>query len=81
MTDHACQLFTVLGVAGVGKSRLVAAFVDEAHRATILRGRCLPYGEGITFYPLAEALIDAAGLSETDTPDAARANHSSACAW
>jgi class 3 adenylate cyclase len=66
VTDHACQLFTVLGVAGVGKSRLVAAFVGEmSQRATILRGRCLPYGEGITFYPLAEALIEAAALSGT----------------
>ncbi len=73
VTDHACQLFSVLGVGGVGKSRLVAAFVDElADRATILRGRCLPYGEGITFYPLAEALIDAADLTEAESPEAAR---------
>ena len=42
-------------------------------RATVLRGRCLPYGEGITFYPLAEALIEVAGLHEADTPEAARA--------
>jgi predicted ATPase/class 3 adenylate cyclase len=74
VTDHACQLFTVLGVGGVGKSRLLAAFVDGiADRATIFRGRCLPYGEGITFYPLAEALMDVAGLRETDGADAARA--------
>ena len=62
LTDQACQLFTVLGVGGVGKSRLLAAFVDGiADQATILRGRCLPYGEGITFHPLAEALIDVGG--------------------
>ena len=74
VTDRACQLFTVLGVGGVGKSRLVAAVVDELRDgATILRGRCLPYGEGITFYPLVEALIDAANLTETDAPDQARA--------
>ena len=74
VTDQACQLFTVLGVGGAGKSRLLAAFVEEfGDRATVLRGRCLPYGEGITFYPLAEALIDAADLSEADTPDDARA--------
>jgi hypothetical protein len=73
LTDQACQLFTVLGVGGVGKSRLLAAFVDGiADQATILRGRCLPYGEGITFYPLAEALIDVADLRENDTPEAAR---------
>ncbi len=40
----------------------MAAFVEElGERATVLRGRCLPYGEGITFYPLAEALIDDRG--------------------
>ena len=61
--DQACQLFTILGVGGVGKSRLMAAFVEELDdRATVLRGRCLPYGEGITFYPLAEALIEIADL-------------------
>ena len=74
VTDQACQLFTVLGVGGVGKSRLIAAFAEGlGDRATVLRGRCLPYGEGITFYPLAEALIDVADLNEADTPQAARA--------
>ena len=74
VSDQACQLFTVLGVGGVGKSRLMAAFVDElGDRATVLRGRCLPYGEGITFYPLAEALIEIADLHEADTPEVARA--------
>jgi tetratricopeptide (TPR) repeat protein len=74
VTDQACQLFTVLGVGGVGKSRLMAAFVEGlGDRATVLRGRCLPYGEGITFYPVAEALIGAANLNEADTPQAARA--------
>ena len=73
VTDQSCQLFTVLGVGGVGKSRLMAAFTDDiGAQATILRGRCLPYGEGITFYPLAEALIDVADLREDDTPEAAR---------
>ena len=65
VTDQSCQLFTVLGVGGVGKSRLMAAFIDDVgDQATVLRGRCLPYGEGITFYPLAEALIDVADLRE-----------------
>ena len=74
VTDQACQLFTILGVGGVGKSRLTAAFVEGlGDRATVLRGRCLPYGEGITFYPVAEALIDLADLNEADTPQAARA--------
>ena len=53
----ACHLFTVLGAAGVGKSRLVAEFLDGlGERATVVRGRCLPYGEGITFWPLLEVV-------------------------
>jgi class 3 adenylate cyclase/tetratricopeptide (TPR) repeat protein len=53
--DRACQLFTVLGAAGVGKSRLVAEFLDDlGDEATVVRGRCLPYGEGIAFWPLLE---------------------------
>ncbi len=62
--DRACHLFTVLGAAGVGKSRLVEEFVAAVDpTATVLRGRCLSYGEGITFWPLAEAVRAAAGLA------------------
>jgi class 3 adenylate cyclase/tetratricopeptide (TPR) repeat protein len=64
VSDDACQLFTVLGVGGVGKSRLLAAFTQELDdRATVLRGRCLPYGDGITFWPVVEAIRPAAGLT------------------
>jgi class 3 adenylate cyclase/tetratricopeptide (TPR) repeat protein len=50
-------LFTILGSAGIGKSRLVREFLDRADRnASILLGRCLPYGEGITYWPLVEVL-------------------------
>ncbi|MDQ2911402.1 MAG: AAA family ATPase [Actinomycetota bacterium] len=60
--ERACNLFTVLGPAGVGKSRLVAEFlVGVGDRATLIRGRCLAYGEGITYWPLAEALRQLAG--------------------
>ena len=53
--ERACHLFTVLGAAGVGKSRLVSEFLDGlGERATVVHGRCLPYGEGITFWPLRE---------------------------
>jgi class 3 adenylate cyclase len=55
VSERACHLFTVLGAAGVGKSRLVLELSGEiADRATVLTGRCLPYGEGITYGPLAE---------------------------
>jgi class 3 adenylate cyclase/tetratricopeptide (TPR) repeat protein len=50
-----CRLVTILGGAGVGKSRLVRELVGRAgERARVLVGRCLPYGEGITFWPLVE---------------------------
>ena len=53
--ERSCHLFTVLGAAGVGKSRLIAEFVGGlGESATVVRGRCLPYGEGITFWPVLE---------------------------
>ena len=58
VAESACHLFTLLGAAGVGKSRLVAELLSETGgEARVLRGRCLPYGEGITFWPLVEALM------------------------
>jgi class 3 adenylate cyclase/tetratricopeptide (TPR) repeat protein len=71
--DAACHLFTVLGPAGIGKSRLVREFVSSiGGNATVLSGRCLSYGEGITFWPVAEMAIQAAGIAEDDPPDHAR---------
>jgi DNA-binding SARP family transcriptional activator len=71
--DRSCQLFTILGAAGVGKSRLVQEFLgDLASRALVARGRCLPYGEGITFWPVLEAIKDVTGLDDTETPEQAR---------
>jgi class 3 adenylate cyclase/tetratricopeptide (TPR) repeat protein len=56
--ESGCHLFTLLGVAGVGKSRLVGELLARVgEEALVLRGRCLPYGEGITFWPLEEALM------------------------
>ena len=52
--DRRAHLFTIYGEAGVGKSRLAREFVDGVEGATVLAGRCLPYGEGITYWPLAE---------------------------
>jgi DNA-binding SARP family transcriptional activator len=49
------HLCTILGHAGIGKSRLVQELcADVSDRATVLAGRCVPYGEGITFWPLVE---------------------------
>jgi class 3 adenylate cyclase len=67
--ERACHLFTILGSAGVGKSRLVSEVMSALEdQATILRGRCLPYGDGITFFPLLEAIPEAAGIRDDDSP-------------
>ena len=55
LAEQRCELVTVVGDAGVGKSRLVAEFLHGLE-ATVVRGRCLPYGEGITYWPVVEVL-------------------------
>jgi class 3 adenylate cyclase/tetratricopeptide (TPR) repeat protein len=60
--EHArCELVTVVGEAGVGKSRLVAEALAGLE-ARVVRGRCLPYGEGITYWPVVEVLKQLAML-------------------
>jgi class 3 adenylate cyclase len=57
-SDRACHLFTILGSAGVGKSRLAEEFLGSLPAQTrVLRGRCLPYGEGISFWPLRKPCV------------------------
>ncbi len=67
-------LVTVYGDPGVGKSRLTREFVAWAEAGdaapTVVRGRCLPYGDGVTYWPLAEILKSLAGIRDSDTPDA-----------
>jgi class 3 adenylate cyclase/tetratricopeptide (TPR) repeat protein len=53
--EQRCELVTVVGDAGVGKSRLVSEFLGPLD-VKVVRGRCLSYGEGITYWPLGEAL-------------------------
>ena len=68
--DRACRLMTVIGAAGVGKSRLASeAVTTVGERATVLVGRCLPYGEGITYWPLVEAVKQAGGISDSDAAE------------
>ena len=68
--DRICHLFTVLGPAGVGKSRLVQEAIDRiGDRAAVLRGRCLSYGEGITYWPLVEIVRGALGPDGEADPD------------
>jgi class 3 adenylate cyclase/tetratricopeptide (TPR) repeat protein len=73
VSDGGGRLVTVVGEAGVGKSRLLREFTDGlTGPATVIRGRCLPYGEGITFWPVAEAVRAAAGITDADHTAAAR---------
>jgi class 3 adenylate cyclase len=68
-----CELVVVLGQAGVGKTRLIEEFlVSCGDEPVVFTGQCLPYGEGITFWPLTEVLTEAAGLSDADTPEIIR---------
>jgi len=64
--DRRATLVTLYGEAGVGKSRLAREFVDGLDRATVLRGRCLPYGEGVTYWSIAEMVKASAGISDDD---------------
>ena len=79
VAERSCRLVTVLGVAGIGKSKLAAELLEATGgMATVLIGRCLPYGEGITFWPVVE-LVRAAGGADAveralaDDEDAAAA--------
>ena len=65
-SEQACRQFTLLGPAGIGKSRLVTEFAARSG-ATVVTGRCLPYGESITLWPfreIVEGLGGAAGLAQ-----------------
>ena len=71
-----CQLVTVLGAAGMGKSRLAAEFAASLPDETtnVLFGQCLSYGQGATYWPLREAVLHAAELTgDESADDAARA--------
>jgi len=79
--DRTFQLCTILGSAGIGKSRLVQEFVSElVGTTTVSIGRCLAYGEGITFWPLREIVLELAPggdiaallLGESDAATVAR---------
>jgi len=54
-SERGCELVTIVAEAGVGKSRLVAELLGRVD-ATVVRGRCLPYGQGITYWPVVEVL-------------------------
>jgi len=69
--DERVHLVTVFGEPGVGKSRLAHEFCAGIERATVLGGRCLPYGEGVTYWALSEMVKTAAGITDDDSMEAA----------
>jgi tetratricopeptide (TPR) repeat protein len=62
--ERKAVLFTIIGVPGLGKSRLVRETADRlAERGwSVVKGRCLPYGDGITYWPVQEMIRDLAGI-------------------
>ena len=71
LRDRRAHMFTIYGEPGVGKSRLAREFVEGLEGATVLPGRSLPYGEGVTYWPLAEMVKCAAGIADDDPLDVA----------
>jgi class 3 adenylate cyclase/tetratricopeptide (TPR) repeat protein len=71
--ESGCRAFAVVGPPGIGKTRLAQECVSRLLSAAVLQGRCLPYGEGITFWPITEIVRSAASISSDDTPAEARA--------
>ena len=72
VAERCCRIVTIVGEPGVGKSRLAAELVASAgEEALVLEGRCLPYGDGITYWPLWE-MVRALDLDEVlaGEPDA-----------
>jgi class 3 adenylate cyclase/tetratricopeptide (TPR) repeat protein len=69
--DRRAHLVTIFGEPGVGKSRLAREFLETLEGATVLAGRSLPYGEGITYWPLAEMVKVSAGIHDDEPVRAA----------
>jgi class 3 adenylate cyclase len=74
-SERAAQLVTLVGVPGIGKSRLVSELFREVDKQSELirwrQGRCVPYGESITYWALGEIVKGEAGILESDAPAAA----------
>ena len=73
VAEDTCRLVTVLGEPGIGKSRLTLGFLASVEpEARVLTGRCLSYGEGITYWALGEIVREAAGIGNEQATSVAR---------
>jgi class 3 adenylate cyclase/tetratricopeptide (TPR) repeat protein len=71
LAQNSAGLATIVGSPGVGKSRLLLEFVRRLEEQfTVHRGKCLSYGEGITYWPIVEIFKSAAGILQSDDRDA-----------
>ena len=75
VSERVSRRVTLVGPAGIGKSRLAAELgaTVTADGGRMLRGRCLPYGDGATLWPLRELVVAATGAADDDPPEAIRA--------
>jgi predicted ATPase/class 3 adenylate cyclase len=81
VAERSCVLVTILGPAGIGKSRLAREFVSTMKPdALVLRARCLPYGDGITFGPVADLVKQVSGVVDDDGRSDARSKIDAAMA-
>jgi tetratricopeptide (TPR) repeat protein len=71
--ERSSSLVTIFGPPGAGKSRLVSEFADDVGTPRLRVGRCLPYGQGITFYPIQQILRAELGIEHNDDQAAALA--------
>jgi class 3 adenylate cyclase/tetratricopeptide (TPR) repeat protein len=74
-SERSVQLITLVGVPGIGKSRLVAELFqlisESPEFVTWRQGRSLPYGDGVTYWALGEMVKNQVGILETDTAEQA----------
>ena len=78
--EGAPHLVTIVGPAGVGKSRLAFEFTNAGGAATV-RGRCLPYGNGLRLWPFAEIVKAEASILDSDPPDVMLAKAQAEISW
>src|SRR5215211_250164 len=72
VSEESCRLVTVFGAAGLGKTRLAEEVGAKLLGARVVSGRCLPYGHGITFWPIVDIIRQVAAIVDDDSPDDVR---------